>query len=238
MNGVVDYRTALEIASHEAIIRQAYKDSVDVWTWSIGVTSRSGHGVERYIGKPQSLEHCLAVYAWLLETRYAPAVRRAFAGRELTQPQFAAALGFHYNTGQIGSASWVKMWKAGEVTGARRSFMSWNKVTRNGKKVVSKGLTSRRKKECALFFDGGWSNDGTVTEFTRLTSRNTPDFRSGRKINIERELKAAFADAAKPPSPNDTGTSERSSAKPAGWLTALVQLITAIFGKKKGHLDG
>lgn len=35
-------RVALELASHEGLVRQAYKDSVGVWTWSIGITSASG----------------------------------------------------------------------------------------------------------------------------------------------------------------------------------------------------
>jgi len=47
---VVDYDVAMEVASHEAIIRQAYKDSEGVWIWSVGLTSATGHVVERYIG--------------------------------------------------------------------------------------------------------------------------------------------------------------------------------------------
>ena len=53
---VVDYDVAMEVAGHEAIIRQAYKDSKGIWTWSVGLTSATGHVVERYIGKPQSLD--------------------------------------------------------------------------------------------------------------------------------------------------------------------------------------
>ena len=79
---VVDYDVAMEVASHEAIIRQAYEGSHGIWTWSVGLTSATGHVVERYIGKPQSLEHCLSVYVWALDN-YADAAeglrgRRAF----------------------------------------------------------------------------------------------------------------------------------------------------------------
>lgn len=50
----VDYDVALEIASHAAIVPQAYKGNVNVWTWSVGLTSATGHLVERHIDKPSS----------------------------------------------------------------------------------------------------------------------------------------------------------------------------------------
>ncbi|TKT79955.1 lysozyme, partial [Aquamicrobium sp. LC103] len=140
----VDYDIAMEIASHEAIVRQAYKDSVGVWTWSVGLTSATGHIVDRYIGKSQSLEHCLRVYVWALDN-YADAVRKAFAGIPLTKAQFAAALSFHWNTGAIERASWVKKFKAGDIIGARKAFMDWRKPA---------SIIGRREKERDLFFEG------------------------------------------------------------------------------------
>lgn len=181
----VDYDVALEIASHEAIIRQAYKDSEDVWTWSVGLTSATGHNVTRYIGKPQTLEHCLAVYAWALE-KYAKEVLEAFKGHALTKEQFTGALSFHWNTGAIKRASWVKLWKAGSIAAARKAFMDWNKPA---------SIIERREKERDLFFSGKWSNDGTMTEYTRLTSKSTPDWSSAKRINVRKELAAAVAPA-------------------------------------------
>lgn len=183
----VTTRAAAELASHEGLVRQAYKDSVGVWTWSIGITSASGHNVERYIGKPQTLEHCLAIWTWTLD-RYANDVRSVFGGHHLTEEQFAAALSFHYNTGAITKASWVKKWKAGDVAGARKSIMDWKKPPE---------IIPRRMKERDLFFDGKWSGDGKVTEYTRLTSRNTPDWSSGRRVDIT----AALGGTQEPPKP-------------------------------------
>ena len=60
MTNPITYKTALEIASHEALIRQAYKDSVGVWTWSVGLTSATGHDVLRYKANPNPLS-----IAWL-----------------------------------------------------------------------------------------------------------------------------------------------------------------------------
>lgn len=167
-------RMALEVASHEAIIRQAYKDSVGVWTWSVGLTSMSGHNVERYIGKPQPLQKCLEVFLWALE-RYADDVRVAFQGHDLTDAEFTAALSFHWNTGAIKTATWVKQWKAGNVTAAKKSFMNYRKP---------KAIIPRRKKERDLFFAGKWHNNGKMTEFTRLTKRHTPVWGSAKKIDV------------------------------------------------------
>lgn len=183
MSTVVDYDVAMEIASHEAVIRQAYKDSVGKWTWSVGLTSATGHVVERYIGKPQSLEHCLRVYVWALDN-YADEVRRVFKGFALTKAQFAAALSFHWNTGKIGSASWVEKFKAGQMKAAEKAFMLY----RNPPEVVG-----RRKAEADLLFRGVWSNKGSMTEYTKLTPKGTPMWSSAKRINVEKELRAALA---------------------------------------------
>lgn len=229
----VDYDVALEIASHEAIIRQAYKDSVGKWTWSVGLTSATGHNVERYIGKPQTLEKCLAVYAWALEN-YAEEVREAFAGYSLTKAQFAAALSFHWNTGKIKTASWVKLWKAGSIAAARKAFMEWNKPAE---------IIPRRQKERDLFFDGKWSNDGTMIEYTRLTSKSTPVWSSAKRINVEKELRAAFAlppasniEPAPVPPPLDIEPPPPPVSQPATsggfFYASLKTLLERLFGRK------
>jgi len=169
-------KTALELVAHEAIVREAYKDSVGVWTWSVGVTTASGHDVfRRYKDNPQSMRRCLEVFEWLLRTKYAPAVKRAFTGHKLSEAQFAAALSFHYNTGGIARASWVNEFKNDEISAARASFMNWKKPPE---------IIPRRKKERDLFFDGIWSSDGTVTEYSVRKPSYQPDFRNPKKVDI------------------------------------------------------
>lgn len=187
----IDADVAIELASHEGLVRQAYRDSKGIWTWSIGITSMSGHAVERYIDKPQTLEHCLAIYVWALE-KYAADVRKAFAAKPLNKHQFAAALSFHYNTGAISRASWVKKWLAGDVAGARKAFMDWRKPVE---------IIPRRQKERDLFFDGKWSNAGTVTEYTRLTASGTPVWSSAVRTNIRPAMEAVFGGNAAPQTP-------------------------------------
>lgn len=178
----LDSDVAMEIAFHEALIRQAYKDSVGRWTWSIGLTSATGHKVERYIGKPQPLQKCIDVYVWALR-RYAKQVLEAFEGYHLTKPQFAAALSFHWNTGAIKRASWVYAVKRGDMAKARTQFMWWDNPPE---------IRTRRKAERDLFFDAKWSNNGTMIEYTRVTSRGTPVWSSAKRIEIIEEIYRAM----------------------------------------------
>ena len=141
-------KIAALIAAKEGLVCEAYKDSKGIWTWALGVTNASGHEVHpRYLNNPQSIERCIEVSLWLMANKYLPAVAKAFAGHDLTEAQLAAALSFHWNTAAIGTASWVKLWKAGEVAQARRAFMEWRKPAE---------IIPRRQAECDLFFDGKW----------------------------------------------------------------------------------
>ena len=196
MTNHVDYDVAIELAYHEALVRQTYKDGGGVLTWCVGMTNATGHTVERYIGNPAPLQHCMNVYAWALEN-YAEHVRKIFG--PLPKHQFAGILSFTWNVGvgALRTASGVKHFKAGRMKDAERAFKLWNKD--NGK--VVDGLVKRRDAEADLIFRGKWSNDGTMTEYTRVSAKMTPVWSSARKISVAKELRAAFA--TKPPVTED-----------------------------------
>ena len=158
-------KVASEIAFHEGLVREAYRDSEGVLTWSFGITSASGHKVERYLNNPATIERCVEVYVWLLDKKYAPAVRKMFKGHNLTDAQFAAALSFHWNTGAIERATWVRKWLSGDVAGARSSFMAWSKPA---------SIIGRRRAERDLFFDGDWSSDGKTTLYQNVSASGSP----------------------------------------------------------------
>lgn len=172
-------KVAMEIVGHEAIVPEWYRDSVGVGTWAIGITNRSGHNVDRYKDNPQTIEHCLEVFLWLLREKYIPGVVAAFQGFILTEAQFAAALSFHYNTGAIGRASWVAAVKEGDLARGRRTFMDWRKPA---------AIIGRREKERDLFFDGKWSQDGKATVYRVRKPSYTPDWGSAKRIDITEPL--------------------------------------------------
>ena len=142
-----------EILFHEGLVREAYRDSRGIWTWSVGITDASGHRVKRYRDNPQPLARCLEVFMWLLTTRYLPAVLAAFGARDPAEHELAAALSFHYNTGAIGRAAWLRHHLAGNRAAARGALLDWRRPPE---------ILSRRRAEQALFFDDHWSGDGTV----------------------------------------------------------------------------
>ncbi|WP_108882476.1 glycoside hydrolase family protein [Anderseniella sp. Alg231-50] len=176
MSSQVTVRVAQEIVSHEAIVREAYLDSVGVWTWSVGITNSSGHTVfPRYKDNPQTIRRCLEVFEWVLRKTYVPAVAETFDGSALTEEQFGAALSFHYNTGGIRRATWVKRWKAGDIAAARTTFMNWSRPP---------AIIPRRRKERDLFFDGVWSSDGTTTVFPVRKPSYQPDWGGAENVDI------------------------------------------------------
>jgi GH24 family phage-related lysozyme (muramidase) len=186
-NDLLTLRVACELVSQEAIVLEAYYDSANPpqLTWGIGVTSNSGHKVERYKDSPQTIEHCLEVYLWMLRERYIPDVRTAFQGLKLNEAQFAAALSFHYNTGAILKTEWVEDYRNGNPTLAR---LFWETHYLNGG-----DLKPRRKAEAALFFDGVWSGDGTTTIWPVKKPSYTPDWGHGQKVDIRDDMAKALA---------------------------------------------
>jgi len=158
---------------------EAYKDSKGVWTWGIGVTNASGHRVDRYKDFPTDLSHVIKIFKWLLETKYLPDVLKAF-DKPLTETQLGAALSFHYNTGAIAKAQWVKSFNEGNVEKARQEFMNW----RSPPEIIP-----RREAERDLFFEGRWTNDGKATVYTRVRKPSyTPDWSSATQVDISKEI--------------------------------------------------
>ncbi|MFN4221535.1 MAG: lysozyme [Novosphingobium meiothermophilum] len=178
-------RIALELIAHEGIVTEAYRDSVGVWTWSVGITDASGHTVfPRYKDRPQPLEHCIGVYLWLLREKYLPPVLAAFGRHDPSEAQLAAALSFHWNTGAIARASWLGRFVRGDVAGARARMLDWARP---------KELLPRRRKEQALFFDGTWCEDGTALVYDVAKPSYQPA--RGRRVQVRALVEGLFAHA-------------------------------------------
>lgn len=178
-------RAAAELIHHEAIVLEAYKDSVAVWTWGIGLTKASGVDPLAYKDKPADLATVLRAYVDRVRKVYLPDVLEAFGGCALSEAQLAAALSFHYNTGAIEQTSWVKLFLAGKVAEAR-TFLETHYLN-NGT------LRDRRMAEAALFFDGKWEGDGQATIFPVSKPSYQPAFGRGRRVEIMPALREAMA---------------------------------------------
>ena len=142
------------ITGVEGLILEAYKDSKGIWTWSNGIAETSGYDVLQFKDKPSDIEFALREGIKFMEKKYLPAVLRAFGDHPLTDNQLAAAISFHWNTGAIASATWVKDFLKGNVNTARSNFMAWRKPA---------AIIGRRTTECELFFDAKWPSSLNAT---------------------------------------------------------------------------
>lgn len=181
--GQMTLRGILELMEHEAVILEMYKDSVGVETWSAGLTAASGINVRQYKDNPSTMQAAIDATINRLKVKYAPEVLAAFNGRPLTEAQFHAALSFHWNTGAIARADWVRHWLAGNVDAAYASIMNWKSPPE---------IEDRRKKERELFFKGTWTTDGKTTVYGVRKPSYTPNWKSARQVDVAAEVKKAL----------------------------------------------
>lgn len=121
-----------------------YQDQAGVWTNgygnTVGVTARTPPITA------QQAEALLVrqVDEWL-----------AAVDASLTRPagvnQTAAFVSLTHNIGKSAfrNSSVVKRWNAGDLIGACKAILMWDKITVAGRKVVNRGLVNRRKREQA-----------------------------------------------------------------------------------------
>lgn len=179
-------RAVCFVASKEGLVQEAYKDSVGVWTWALGVTNASGHEVyPRYKDKPQDIQKCVDVSVWLMRNTYLPPVLKAFSGYALKEHELAAALSWHWNTGRILSTDWVGMVKAGKRSEARK-FMEEHYLN-------SGTLTGRRKLEAALFFDAKWPSSLQVPVYPVAKPSYSPAWGKAKLMDLTEAATKALA---------------------------------------------
>jgi len=138
----------MDLAGHEAIVLSPYWDSVHVLSWGMGHTRAAGPPNPATRWDKQSTIHYMLQVARVDLVKYERGVDAAFT-RPLSQPKRDAATSFNYSTGAIATATWVKLFNAGDIVGARQSFMTW---------VKPPEIRGRRQAECNLFFDSVYSN--------------------------------------------------------------------------------
>ena len=119
-------RAALRAREGERLI--AYRDSVNVWTISVGVTTASGLIVVTP-GLTITQAQSDALFAQAVE-RYVDPVRKALrSDRAFPQEFFDACCSLAYNIGPVGFAhsSVVRLANAGNLPAAIEAFLMWNK---------------------------------------------------------------------------------------------------------------
>lgn len=140
---------------HEGEVLKAYRDVVGVWTIGVGLTKASGV-VTPKAGMTITKSESRRLLDQALKWNYEPAVRAKMGQK--SQNAFDGAVSFHWNTGEIGRASWVPHFLKGALGEAERRFKQWNKA--GGR--VFRGLVRRRDEEWKLIRYGIYTGVDTT----------------------------------------------------------------------------
>lgn len=152
----VSDRGCSAIAGWEGVVLKPYFDVAGVLTQGCGHTNSAGAPKIKRGGPVWTREYALKVLRDDLARQYEPAVVNLLGsgGKPPSQQVLDGATSFHFNTGAIKRASWVKLLKKGDMSGARASFRSWSKARVKGQMVTLSGLLRRRDQEWAIIEKG------------------------------------------------------------------------------------
>lgn len=140
------------LKNYEKFSPTVYPDKANVPTIGYGMTKYEFPGLTlqstNVLTEPQAAEMLRSK----LEEKFIPKVRE-YVQTPLNTNQLGALASFMYNIGEpnFASSTMRKKLNQGDYEGALREFPRWNKVTVDGKKQESAGLTDRRQAEMALF---------------------------------------------------------------------------------------
>lgn len=140
-------KTSLEglifLIGNEGIVLSTYLDSVGVKTIGVGHTKAAGGIDPATFSGTLSMQQAIDLLATDI-VNYENAVARVVTV-PLKQHEFDAIVSWHFNTGAVGTASWIKKLNAGDRAGAIKGIMDWKKPA---------SIIGRRTAERDLFRDG------------------------------------------------------------------------------------
>lgn len=190
------------LEAHEGVVLKAYRDPVGIWTIGAGLTAASGV-VKPRAGMVISREEASQLLAQALTRNYEPTVAKAMVqlkGSAIIAPaqhEFDAGVSFHFNTGAIGKATWVKRWRAGATAELiRAGLAAWNK---GGGKVLP-GLTRRRKEEADMLLLAAYAG-------VKLAEPGTGNARWAVALSVDEvaRIRLGFRQLGYDPGPDLTG---------------------------------
>ena len=162
-----------EIVEHEGEILRVYKDPIGLPTLGVGHLLTPAERREMPVGtkitKAQSRAYLRKDLA-----RFERCVNEAVKV-QINQNQFDALVSLAFNIGEANfeGSSVVRLLNQKNYLDAANAFLRWNKAKENGVLTVLPGLTTRRKKERALFLKPPQPANDQVTD-SRLSTRPEP----------------------------------------------------------------
>lgn len=211
----------MALIGHEGIVLSRYLDSVGVWTLGIGHTKAAGNPDPATFLGELMLGEAVGLFRHDI-MKYEAAVAKAVKV-PLKQHEFDALVSFHYNTGGIGTASFVKKLNSGDRAGALKGIMDWRKPAE---------IIPRRTAERDLFKTGKYPEPFAM--LYPATAAGKVEWSKGKRIDLAKDL-ATQAPASTPQSmlaPAKPVPSPSASTSPAGgFLATLFAFLANIFKK-------
>jgi lysozyme len=208
------------LAAHEGIVPAPYLDSVGVWTYGIGHAETSGLAPNpRHMprGMPADLDAELTrvfeVFAKDME-RFSADVNRAVKV-PMKQHEFDAAVSFHFNTGGIGRATWVKSWNAGDKARASAQIMNWTKPPE---------IIGRRRAEQWLWTYGDYGDK--VVAVYGISANNKPRYSDVRRRLTQDDVVRLMG---RRDSPTEPHVEPPAPKPPGGGLMGFLAALFAFF---------
>ena len=211
----------IALIGHEGVVPGPYLDSVGVLTYGVGHTSSAGapNPKDLKAGMPDDLDaellRVFEVFKKDLE-KYEAAVDQAILV-PVTQHEFDAAVSFHFNTGAIGRASWVKSMNKGDRAAAVEQIMNWSKPQE---------IIPRRESEQKLFEHGVYPKEG-------ITVWTVGDNKKIKWVPAARLDPKEAMDLMRGTGPKDVPAPKPPAKKSPGIVSIIIKLIASIFGGKK-----
>ncbi|WP_220798260.1 lysozyme [Roseobacter sp. OBYS 0001] len=152
---------------HEGVVLKAYLCPAGHWTIGAGLTKATGI-ITPKAGMKITRQEASALLAQALSGNYEPGVARQMPGAN--QHEFDGGVSFHFNTGQIAKASWVKAWLDGDWGEVKRRIKLWKK---GGGRVLP-GLVRRREEEFDLIAHASYGKEVSQRVEPRLARITLP----------------------------------------------------------------
>lgn len=138
------------IESREGVVLTAYRDDAGILTIGVGHTSAAG-APRVTAGMTITLQEARDILS--RDLAIFEAAVNVVVKVPLVQNEFDAlvSLAFNIGAGAFKGSTLLRKLNAGDRKGAADQFLVWNKITVGKKKVVSNGLSNRRKAERQQF---------------------------------------------------------------------------------------
>lgn len=154
----------IELASYEGVAKSPYLDSVGVKTWSVGLTKSDIPDLASWPwDQEQNLDYCFEEFKNKVQ-KYVDGVNSALKVAQL-QFQFDALVSITYNIGIAGMTNSTFMRDINNGGNENAIVAAWKAWDRGGGRVIQ-GLENRRERECNLYVNGMYSNNGSIQLIT------------------------------------------------------------------------